>query len=34
MKEIGAEKKSQIKKILAEIQEVLSETANIVKEIA
>lgn len=34
LKEIGAEKKSQIKKILAEIQEVLSETANIVKEIA
>jgi len=34
LKEIGAEKKSQIKKILAEIQDVLSETANIVKEIA
>ena len=34
LKEIGAEKKKQIKKFLAEIQEVLSETANIVKDIA
>lgn len=34
LKEIGAEKKNQIKKFLAEIQEVLSETANIVKDIA
>jgi len=34
LKEIGAEKKNQIKKFLAEIQVVLSETANIVKDIA
>lgn len=34
LKEIGVAKKNQIKKVLAEIQEVLSETANIVKDIA
>lgn len=34
LKEIGTEKKNQIKKFLAEIQVVLSETVNIVKDIA